>query len=221
MLHASPRASAKHQAGPAWHVAQRPAPPERCAVRCLAERARARGLTHLAELLDETAEILAEMPGAPQAPTAAALARQPRGGLHRLTYVSRAIGDWGEPGADQCDAILGMARARNAAEGITGALVHSHAWFGQVLEGGMADIERTFGRIARDQRHTDIRILEITEIERRGFGAWAMAEAGSAPDAMLDHAACVHERLHGASSTALRQAARDIVAVLCHRVAAH
>ncbi len=219
MLHANLRDSASFHpitAGAITARAPRPAPPPSrpSALIGLADRARARGLTELASMLDHTAELLDE------APAITAVTRQPHAALHRLTYVSRAKGDWGDAGMGHSGAILRAARARNAAEGITGALAHSHDWFGQVLEGRMADIERTFGRIARDGRHNTIRVLDLAEIDQRAFGSWAMAEAGMAPEALLHHAATLHEHLHGATSTALRQAARDLVAVLCHRVAA-
>lgn len=148
-----------------------------------------------------------------------ALAGQSRGKLFRLTYVSH--NEWGEQDEPAATAaILEIARRRNAADGVTGAIAHSPTWFAQVLEGSMADIERTFGRIARDQRHSDIRVMRIEQVREREFAPWAMAEAGSAPDGLLRHAVALHARLRGGSAAALEQAAREIVDLLHDRVAA-
>ncbi len=150
---------------------------------------------------------------------AVALAGQHCGKLFRLTYVSH--NEWGqtdEPAA--AAAILGVARRRNSAGGVTGALAHSSTWFAQVLEGSLADIESTFGRISRDQRHSDVRVMTVEEVREREFAAWAMAEAGRAPDALLDHAAAIHAKLQGTPGCALVKAAREIVDVLHERVGA-
>lgn len=144
---------------------------------------------------------------------ALALAGQNRGKLFRLTYVSH--NEWGQENEPAvAAAILGIARRRNAAEGVTGAMAHSATWFAQVLEGGLTDIERTFARIARDQRHSDIRVMPIEQLRQRDFAAWAMAEAGSAPDALLNHAAAIHAKLQGVAAPALEKAAHDIVEAL-------
>lgn len=206
-LRATPRLNARFAGKPlAMDEPIRPAP-GRIRLRlleALADQAEDEELEHAAALLRRAA---------------LALAAQRRGKLFRLTYVSH--NEWGredEPAV--AAAILGIARRRNAAEGLTGAMAHSPTWFAQVLEGSLADIERTFGRIERDMRHSDIRVIRMEEVREREFAAWAMAEAGSAPDALLRHAATIHARLQGTAAPALQQAAQDIVDVLHHRVAA-
>jgi hypothetical protein len=141
------------------------------------------------------------------------------GRLFRLTYVSRAaVGVVHE--AASAAAILAIARKRNAAEGITGAMVHSAHWYGQVLEGARADIGRTFARIARDQRHSAIQVLRVEAIVERGFSAWAMAEAGTAPEALLARAATL-QCSPSAATHDLQDAAAEIVAMLHWRLGGH
>jgi len=148
--------------------------------------------------------------------TAAILAEHGRPQLHRLVYVSRAA--WGTEGQAARDAaILLIAQRRNLEAGVTGALLHSTEWFGQVLEGGLAGLEETFSRIDRDFRHSEIRVLSCECIETREFAGQAMAEGGLAPDAMLNAAAAIHARLGqlgGASQQALDRAAMEMIHVM-------
>jgi len=212
MLHATPALSARHL--PAIHhphsaLWARPALPALslpigCPLRTLAEAAEEEDLLLAARMLRLAAAILAA---------------EPRGGLFRITYVSHAtLG--AQDTRDSTAAIFAIARCRNAVEGITGALVHSPSWYGQTLEGGMADLERTFARITLDSRHTDIRVLRIEAIENRGFGAWAMAEAGDAPETLLAHAATLHHCQGNTTDQALHQATGDIIAMLHQRATA-
>lgn len=152
---------------------------------------------------------------------AAIVAEHGRTQLHRLVYVSRAV--WG---AGDCEAraaaILSIAQRRNAQAGLTGALLHSAEWYGQVLEGGIAGIEATFGRIDRDFRHTEIRVLRFECIEAREFAGQAMAEAGLAPDAMMHAAALSHAQVSHFSNGAqhaLDRAATEIIHVMHQHIA--
>jgi hypothetical protein len=70
--------------------------------------------------------------------------------LERILYVSRASADTGL--AD----VLAMARAadaRNAASGLSGALVFVDGWFAQVLEGPAEAIRPAYAAILKDPRH--------------------------------------------------------------------
>ena len=153
---------------------------------------------------------------------AAIVAEHGRTQLHRLVYVSRTA--WG---AGDCEAraaaILLIAQRRNTQAGITGALLHSAEWYGQVLEGGIAGIEATFGRIDRDYRHSEIRVLRFECIEAREFAGQAMAEAGLAPNAMMHAAALSHAQLSPISigtQYALDRAATEIIHVMHQHIAA-
>ena len=103
--------------------------------------------------------------------------------LQRLVYYSRnAI-----PGAErerrlEIAQILEASRANNRAAGVTGALMFNSGCFAQILEGPLAGIEAIFERIQRDPRHTDVLLLDLSPIAKRGFASWSMAFVGSSPE---------------------------------------
>lgn len=72
------------------------------------------------------------------------------------------------------DALLAEARVRNAAEGITGLLLYAGGSFLQLLEGDAEAVESTYGRIAADPRHADVRLLARDEVGERMVGDWSM-----------------------------------------------
>ena len=92
-----------------------------------------------------------------------------------LLYVSRRLAT-----LDDLAAIVAVSRTRNAALAITGALVASHNWFAQILEGPGASIDALMASIHRDRRHRDVQVLVHEDIERRQFPDWALAYNGSA-----------------------------------------
>jgi len=93
--------------------------------------------------------------------------------LVRLLYVSRAV----EPlDAKTLDAILEESRNYNQVHGITGALCSYEAGnvFLQVIEGGRDEVNRLYNKIVGDPRHTDVVLLDYTEIDERRFANWRM-----------------------------------------------
>ena len=108
--------------------------------------------------------------------------------LHRLVYLSRGTGQDRAQAERHAAEILRVARLHNAQVGLTGALLHSQSWFGQVLEGDLVEIERLFLRISRDPRNMDIRVLSLRPIRHRAFAAWSMAAAGEVPELMIRRA---------------------------------
>jgi hypothetical protein len=101
--------------------------------------------------------------------------------LFRLAYASRSLVPEDRV-AVELPRLLDAARRRNAAQGITGALLFSADGFVQVLEGPMAAVERTFERIQCDPRHADVVVLEAGPLPARDFDGWSMAYAGRCPD---------------------------------------
>ena len=97
--------------------------------------------------------------------------------LVRLMYASRAV-----PAVDheELQAILRESRAGNPAAGITGVLCISEGIFLQVLEGGRSAVNRLYGRIVADPRHTDVELLSYQEIGERRFAGWAMGQVNVA-----------------------------------------
>lgn len=90
--------------------------------------------------------------------------------LKQLVYASRPFGfdDLSLRG------ILETARRNNERDGITGALVCREDLFLQLLEGRQDRVEAALERIARDDRHTELKVLISTDVTERLFPAWAM-----------------------------------------------
>jgi len=70
--------------------------------------------------------------------------------------------------------ILERSRVNNPANGITGILCYSGDVFIQVLEGGRDEVCELYNSIARDGRHSNVRLLMFEEIGERKFSNWTM-----------------------------------------------
>lgn len=94
--------------------------------------------------------------------------------LHRLVYCSEAS----EPIIRSMDValpqILAVAQARNSAVGVTGSLLVCNGWFLQALEGPMKAVLETYGRVLRDPRHLNLKIINATPTRERHFAEWSM-----------------------------------------------
>jgi hypothetical protein len=97
--------------------------------------------------------------------------------LVRLMYASRgsAAND-----SQTLPTILRQSRANNPAHGITGLLCCTGGGFIQVLEGGRVEVNRLYGRIVADPRHTELVLLFYEEIAERRFANWAMGQVDMA-----------------------------------------
>ena len=93
--------------------------------------------------------------------------------LVRLMYASRAQV---AITAETLSAILKTSRERNPAHGVTGVLCFSGETFMQVLEGGRSQVNALYNRIARDERHHDVVLLNYEEIGERRFTGWSMGQ---------------------------------------------
>lgn len=97
--------------------------------------------------------------------------------IHRLLYRSEM--DLAGTAAGVQMQIVDMVRiseARNAADDLTGALLHTRGVFIQVLEGPAPAVEATFERICCDLRHRRVELIELVEAEERVFGKWSMGQ---------------------------------------------
>jgi hypothetical protein len=92
--------------------------------------------------------------------------------LVRLLYASRAR----DPISDEMLAsILSQSRKNNPETGVTGVLcVCCGGVFIQALEGGRAEVNQLYSKVSRDDRHTDVTLLEYAEISERRFSGWRM-----------------------------------------------
>jgi Sensors of blue-light using FAD len=93
--------------------------------------------------------------------------------LVRCLYVSRPV----KPlTPDVLEPILDKSRLKNPARGITGLLCYQDHIFVQVLEGGRDAVSELYNTIVRDDRHTDVRLLDFEEIAERRFSNWKMGK---------------------------------------------
>ncbi len=92
--------------------------------------------------------------------------------LVRLIYASRSA----RPVTSELiEDILSQSRRHNLETGLTGVLCVCHGnVFIQVLEGSREEVNRLYGKLLRDERHTDVTLLEYAEIDARRFASWRM-----------------------------------------------
>jgi hypothetical protein len=93
--------------------------------------------------------------------------------LVRLMYASRALPDVNQ---DALIAILRKSKQNNPTLGVTGVLCFSEGIFLQALEGGRSAVNALYNRIAIDPRHTDVELLNYSEIGERRFAGWSMGQ---------------------------------------------
>lgn len=91
--------------------------------------------------------------------------------VHRLVYVSMAAPDLDE---SALDAILEVAREKNAERGITGFLLSLDGHFMQLLEGPTEAVQQTYQEICADSRHSNPVIVLQTQGKHRCFPDWRM-----------------------------------------------
>lgn len=97
--------------------------------------------------------------------------------LKTLLYVSESRLSLPDQ-AEEVGAIVEVARRRNGALAVTGALIFTEASFAQFLEGPPAAVDELMASIRRDPRHARVTIaLEAPSAGRR-FADWTMAYSG-------------------------------------------
>ncbi|BBB69477.1 hypothetical protein UNDYM_5224 [Undibacterium sp. YM2] len=94
--------------------------------------------------------------------------------LVRLLYASRVVD---EKMCDIVQSVVSQSRQHNPQHGITGVLCHSDQVFMQVLEGGREAVNTLYSHILRDERHTDVILLDYEEILERRYAGWTMGQA--------------------------------------------
>lgn len=130
--------------------------------------------------------------------------------LLSIVYTSRAT----EPlDADALGRLLATSRTSNAAEDVTGFLLHREGRFIQFLEGPERTVRRLVQKISSDPRHSRVRILLEDFVETRNYGEWTMGyePASDDPDQVPDGFRSSFDDLEtGADVTLMQQAAGDL-----------
>ena len=96
-------------------------------------------------------------------------------GLARLIYASRAR-EAGRGFSEMARTILVKSIHNNRMAAVTGFLATGEGRFLQLLEGPTGEVEATFERIRRDERHVDVTVIARGPVERRLFRDWNMAQ---------------------------------------------
>ncbi|PKG37301.1 BLUF domain-containing protein [Psychromonas sp. Urea-02u-13] len=91
--------------------------------------------------------------------------------LTRLIYVSTATEKFASSSLED---ILQVGRLNNTKNGITGMLCFKEKYFIQCLEGSRKAINHTYNKILKDERHTNVVLLEYSQINVREFNDWCM-----------------------------------------------
>jgi len=92
--------------------------------------------------------------------------------LHHIIYLSRATEPFSD---DDLRTLLEEARQQNAAQRITGALVHGNEQFVQIIEGEESVLAALYERLLLDPRHTQLVKFADKAIDHRSFADWSMA----------------------------------------------
>ena len=71
--------------------------------------------------------------------------------------------------------ILVDSRVSNKLVDVTGLLVYVDGTFLQLLEGEQEIVSNLLDKISKDPRHTDVKVVYKTGVERRTFNDWQMA----------------------------------------------
>jgi len=86
--------------------------------------------------------------------------------------------------ATDLEKILVDARVGNETRKVTGVLIYVDGVFFQILEGDKEVVHALMKSIARDSRHSSVKIFSETETNERAFGNWRMAYLHATPDQM-------------------------------------
>lgn len=101
-----------------------------------------------------------------------------REAVFRLVYRS-SVRLLPELRADALADIFEVARWKNDALGVTGALLVWQDVFVQVLEGEESVVRTLYATIHADHRHDHVALLDADVAPERVFGAWSMARVGN------------------------------------------
>lgn len=97
--------------------------------------------------------------------------------LARLCYASKTFKDEDEIRQDLMD-ILTEAIDFNARHKVHGVLYYGHGKFFQCLEGDSDIVNQLFyEKITKDPRHSDVILLDLSDIDYIRFGTWHMKYA--------------------------------------------
>lgn len=95
--------------------------------------------------------------------------------MNRLIYKSRSLVplDW-----EIVREISSASERNNSRDGVNGVLLATQNHFLQILEGTYEGVNTVFRRIARDERHTELSLVDFSVIDAQLFDGWGMRGIG-------------------------------------------
>lgn len=96
------------------------------------------------------------------------------GSIFRLVYRSQLTIS-PEDRSTEIASILEASRTKNVARDVTGALLIWQDYVVQTLEGAEDVVRGLYEKIAADDRHEAVTLLEAQEVDGRNFAKWSMA----------------------------------------------
>ncbi len=95
--------------------------------------------------------------------------------MYRLIYKSKSIQeiDW-----QTVEDILHASEKGNEEHEISGLLLSTNTHFLQIIEGKYEDVNDIFMKIAKDERHNQIKLICFEVIDARLFSGWGMRGIG-------------------------------------------
>ena len=91
--------------------------------------------------------------------------------LTRLIYASTKTEHFNSASLEE---IIEKAASNNEKNDITGMLCFNRNYFLQCIEGSRTNVNKTYNKILNDKRHTQIILLDYSEINTREFSNWSM-----------------------------------------------
>ena len=102
--------------------------------------------------------------------------------LYTITYISRAPEVRGEQRRAFLGSIVKQADRINRRNGVSGCLIHVDDYFIQVMEGPRGPLSETYNRIAQDDRHHDVNLIQAGPAVTRQFTSPSLAAFDIAAD---------------------------------------
>ena len=93
--------------------------------------------------------------------------------LCQLVYISR-ITSTGLSSPSTLNDISETAVERNQIDNVTGILCYGNGYFLQCVEGSEQALTNLKNRLLVDDRHTELKILDFSEITKRRFAGWSL-----------------------------------------------
>ena len=91
--------------------------------------------------------------------------------VYQIVYTSHATTEFSQA---MLASLLEHSRRHNAAQGITGVLMHHESFFAQCLEGPATQVSALMKRIALDKRHQNVVTVFEQTTAARAFPEWYM-----------------------------------------------